>query len=129
MKKLFNRMLCGYKKSELNSYLTEVELISMVSLIENERIESLKSKTKIIRDKFYAHLDRTYQNHITTYLNYTEITELVENIENILKKFESAYFHKTIDYNLSGDELGYNIFERLHEIDVCLNKYGKIEKD
>jgi hypothetical protein len=129
IKKLFNRMLCGYKKSELNSYLTESELITMVSLIENERIEFLKSKLKIIRDKFYAHLDRKYQNYITTYLNYAEITELVENIENILKKFELVYFDKTIDYNLSDTELGYNVLERLYERDVYLNKYGRIEND
>jgi len=129
IKKLVNRMLVGYKKSELNLHLTETELISMFDLIENERIESLKSKMKIIRDKFYAHLDRTHQNYKTVNLNYTEITELVENIENILKTFESEYFDTTVDYDLTDTELGYNVLESLNERDMYWNKYGRIEND
>lgn len=129
IKKLVNRMLVGYKKSELNLHLTETELISMIDLIENERIESLKSKIKIIRDKFYAHLDRTHQDYKTVNLNYTEITELVENIENILKTFESVYFDTTGDYDLTDTELGYNVLERLNERDMYWNKYGRIEND
>lgn len=129
IKKLVNKMLAGYKKSELNLHLTETELISIIDLIENERIEILKSKMKIIRDKFYAHLDRTHQDYITVNLNYTEITELVENIENILKTFESGYFDTTVDYDLTDSELGYNVLERLNERDMYWTKYGRIEND
>ncbi|MDO9152744.1 MAG: hypothetical protein Q7U47_03385 [Paludibacter sp.] len=129
IKKLLNKMQNGYKNSELNPYLTEKELIGINDLIENERIEFLKSKIKIIRDKFYAHLDRTHQNYITFNLNYTEITELVENIENILKTFELKYFNETFDYELTAPELGYNVLERLVERDKYWNKYGRIEND
>lgn len=48
IKKLLNKMQSGYSKSELNSYLSENELISIINSIDNERIYFLKSKIKTI---------------------------------------------------------------------------------
>ncbi len=129
IKRLLNKMKNGYKNSELNDYLAANEVNKINDLIENERIEILKSKIKIIRDKFYAHLDRSHQNYKAVNLNYTEITELVENIENILKTFELKYFNTTVDYDLTIPELGYNVLERLVEREKYWNKYGRIEHD
>ena len=126
--KLLNKMRYGYKKSELNSYLAEKELISFVNLFENERITFLKSKMKIIRDKYYAHLDRLHLNDKTINLNYAEIEELVENVENIIKIFELRYFNTTVDFELTAPELGYNVFDKLNEREMYWSKYGRIEK-
>lgn len=129
IKRLLNKIKSGFKNSELSLYITESELLSMFKLIDNERINQLKSKLKILRDKFYAHLDRTHSSFMSVYLTDTEIVELVENIENILIKFKSGFFNISVDFDLTIPELGHNILERLNERELYWEKYGIIKKD
>lgn len=125
--KLFNKMQVGYKKTELNTLFPEEHFLELIQSFRNTNTASTLTRIKTLRDKFYAHLDRSRPNPVEININSEEINELVNKSEVILQTLNSKYFNTHVDYDLTDAELGYDIFRRVDEWEQYWMKHGFIE--
>ncbi len=122
--KLLNKMQEDYSKSELNNSLSKFHFEEMCSVLDSERIGSLRHKLKTTRDQYYAHFDRTRTDFETIIMNSSEFDELISTAETFLKEIKLKYFDVSVDFNLPTTELGHKLFERLDEWEQYREKYG-----
>lgn len=124
--KLKNKIIDNYEKSELNNYLQKKDIEIIFNPINSEAIELILKKLKDTRDKYYAHFDRTRPNFSEIQIDSSETGLLISIVEEILKTIELKFFNVSVDYNLTINELGHNIFERLDEWEKYRETYGYI---
>jgi len=125
--KLQNKIIDNYEKSELNNYLSRKDIELLFDPIHSETIESILKKLKDTRDKYYAHFDRTRPVFSEIQINNSETGLLISIVEEILKTIELKFFNESVDYGLTINELGHNIFERLDEWEMYREKYGYLD--
>lgn len=121
-----SRLTHKYQKSELRDYLEKSELDEMIASLYTNETNLILSKIKTTRNKYYAHLDKARVDFSEIKISSIETGLLISKAEMFLRKIELKYFGIDIDYNLTINELGHNIFERLDEWEIYREKYGNI---
>jgi hypothetical protein len=121
-----NRISNNYNKTNLKNFLSYANFEMLFERLNSKEIELIICKLRITRDEYYAHLDKKRTDFVTISISSNETEILVSIAEDVLKKLELYFFKIDVDYNLTINELGHNIFERLQEWEEYREKYGFI---
>lgn len=121
---LCNKLIENYSKQEYYKYIPLNSFCLLSDEINAICTSELMKKIIITRNKYYAHLDRNKPIIDLIKFNNSEIDDLLTKTEIFLKAIELNFFGVSQDYDLTKEELGHNIFEKLKDWEFYRKKFG-----
>lgn len=121
----FLRKLVDRSKNENFQYkIKAYEFQNLLDQFNAATQSKVSHKVKAIRDEYYAHYDRNRTNFNNIKIKASEFDSLIYVLEIILKTLELRFYDKHVSYDLSQDEMGHKLFERLDQWEKYREKYG-----
>lgn len=83
--RLLNKMINDHKRSDWNSLISKEELRNMVASFDEVEFKEKSNQLKVLRDKYYAHLDkRSAFNPSEVKFYYSDLEYLIKFVSGIL---------------------------------------------
>jgi len=105
--KLINKLIHNHSKSEWRTYISRDQIKSFESELKSDKITTVISNLKELRDKYYAHSDRNAEEEIDrfvpTFVEFELLLEFSERIINTLSQNMSViqtHFHSARKTNV-----------------------------
>lgn len=108
--KLINTMIVNHSEIPWYKKIEISELNIMLQDLEVNKSQDILDKLKVVRDKYYAHLDKkkTRPN-----LSIDELKQILVTAEDIFSKIYSSYRHDIKNWNFEDHEISNHIFKDL----------------